>query len=110
MVVLVLWLCCADRAEPKKKREGEEKPKRAAKPQSLSPALAEFLGESELPRTEVSRRINAYVREHNLQDPKDGRVIVFDEKLQNVFKTKKTTWFKINQLISKHVKSFSQIS
>jgi len=94
----------------KQKTEGtKEKKKKASsgltKMTILSPALGDFLGETQLPRTEVVKRLHAYVKEKNLQNPKDGRKIIFDEKLQAVFKCKTTDFFKMNRLLSKHVKA-----
>ena len=50
--------------------------------QLLSPDLARFLGCSELPRTEVVKKIWEYVKENELQNPRDKREILLDEKLQ----------------------------
>jgi len=75
----------------------------------LSPALADFLGESELPRTEVVKRIHAHIKDNNLQNPKNRRKIIFDTRLQEVFKCKTTDYFKINRLISKHVQSADEV-
>lgn len=96
-----------------------EKPKRKSgitKPVVLSPALAEFMEAESLPRTEIVKKLHAYIKTNNLQDPKNKRNILFDQKLQDVFKTKKTDYFKLNRyqiwictvlhffrLISKHV-------
>ncbi|PRP78526.1 hypothetical protein PROFUN_13583 [Planoprotostelium fungivorum] len=74
------------------------------KPLILSDALSEFFGgETKMTRPDVVKRITSYVKENNLQDPKNGRNILLDEKMQNVFKTKKTNYFKINALLSKHL-------
>ncbi len=79
------------------------------KPVVLSAALAEFLGAEELPRTQVVKKLHDYFKEHNLQNPKDRRKILFDEKLQKVFKSKSTDYFKLNRLISQHVKPKDEI-
>jgi chromatin remodeling complex protein RSC6 len=58
-----------------------------AKPTKLSDALCDFLGEphgTELARTEVTRRINAYIKANDLQDPADKRKIHPDTKLSKV--------------------------
>lgn len=58
-----------------------------AKPTPLSDSLCSFLGVpkgTELARTDVTRRINAYIKEHNLQDPQDKRKIHPDTKLGTV--------------------------
>jgi len=83
---------------PKKRNSG------LAKPAILSESLATFLETDEpMPRTEVVKRLHAYIKEHNLQNPKDRRIILFDQKLQDVFKRKTTDFFKLNKLLSKHV-------
>jgi len=86
--------------------ESEKKPKkkaRANKPKVLSPLLAEVIGESTLTRPEVVKRLHTYIKEHNLQDPKNGRKILLDDKLQQVFKKKTTDYFKMNALLSMHL-------
>jgi upstream activation factor subunit UAF30 len=90
-----------------------EKPKKKGsawgKPKLLSPALAHFLQENfqitadSLPRSEVVRKLHEYIKAKNLQDPKDRRRIIFDETLRNVFKTSRTTYFKINTLLTRHL-------
>ena len=58
-----------------------------AKPTKLSDALCDFLGVphgTELARTEVTRRINAYIKEKGLQDSADKRKIHPDTKLSKV--------------------------
>jgi len=93
------------KAPPKKKRNNG-----FARPMSLSSALSSFLDtEDPLPRTEVVKRLYAYIKENNLQNPKDKRKINFDEKLQTVFKCKTTDFFKINKLLSKHVKPLDEV-
>ena len=46
------------------------------------------------------KRIWAYIREHDLQDPKDRRNIHCDESLKRVFKTDKVTMFSMNKHLS----------
>jgi len=86
----------------------EEKKKKKAKPKTnrpkiLSPGLAEVVGESLMTRPEVVRRLHVYIKEHCQKDPKNGRLILLDEKLQQVFKKKKTDYFQMNQLLSNHL-------
>ena len=72
-----------------------------AKPTPLSPELCAFLGVpagTELARTEVTRRINDYIKTKNLQDPADKRTIKPDaalQKLMNVSKDAKLTFFNL---------------
>ena len=58
-----------------------------SKPTKISDALCEFFGiarGSELARTEVTKRITAYVKANKLQDPSDKRKINPDAKLKSV--------------------------
>ncbi|KAG0467144.1 hypothetical protein HPP92_018724 [Vanilla planifolia] len=70
---------------------------------SLSPQLQEFVGVSELARTEVVKHLWAYIRENNLQDPSNKRRIVCDERLQNLFKVNAIDMFQMNKVLSKHI-------
>jgi upstream activation factor subunit UAF30 len=68
----------------------------------LSPQLAEFLGVSSMPRTQVVKKIWEYIKENNLQDPKNKRRILLDDKLQTIF-TPPMDMFSMNKQLSKHV-------
>lgn len=61
-----------------------------AKPTKISPELASFLDvdkESLIPRTNVTRLLTKYIKEHNLQKPEDKRIILPDAKLAALLKT-----------------------
>jgi upstream activation factor subunit UAF30 len=45
--------------------------------------------------------LHAYIKERNLQNPKDRREILLDERLQGFFKVKKCTFFSINKYLNK---------
>ena len=56
-------------------------------------------------RTEVTREINAYIREHKLQDKENGRKIIADKKLTGLLKLKKgdeLTYFNLQKYMSPH--------
>jgi upstream activation factor subunit UAF30 len=68
-------------------------------------ALAAVVGSDPLPRTEVTKKIWDYIREHNLQDPKDKRTILADEKLKAIFDGKDSvTMFELTKLVNAHLK------
>ena len=90
-----------DGEEPKKKKKKGSS--RTNRPKNLSPALGEFLGETEMTRPDVVKRLHLYIKEHNLQNPKNKKQILFDDKLQQVFKRKTTDYFKLNTLLTKHL-------
>lgn len=70
------------------------------KPMNLSVPLQDLIGESQLSRPQTVKRIWAYVREHDLQDPKDKRHIICDEKLRAVFRSDKIHMFTMNKVLA----------
>ncbi|KAK1300399.1 hypothetical protein QJS10_CPB13g00455 [Acorus calamus] len=82
---------------------GKREPRGITKPRPISPAMQELLGVSEIPRTQALKQIWAYIKEHNLQDPDNKRVIVCDEKLKKIFAGKERVGFlEISGLINPH--------
>ncbi|XP_006847805.2 uncharacterized protein LOC18437532 [Amborella trichopoda] len=83
----------------KKKRE----PRGITKPRPVSPAMRDLLGVSEIPRTQALKLIWAYIKEHNLQDPENKKIIVCDEKLKTIFGGRDRVGFlEISGLINPH--------
>ena len=70
------------------------------KPCQLAPSLSKFLSCDILPRTEVIKKLWEYIRENDLQNPKDRREIICDAKLQDLLKRKKVTMFKMNKILA----------
>ena len=102
-------LKAAEKASQKRKRkQGNRSPSGFVKPTKISDELASFLGKdkgSEMARTEVTREINAYIREHKLQDKDNGRVIKADKKLSSLLKLKtndELTYFNLQKYMSPH--------
>jgi chromatin remodeling complex protein RSC6 len=73
------------------------------RPMRPSQELAEIVGSEPLARTEITKRIWDYIKEHNLQNPANKREIIADEKLERVFGTRTVTMFEMTKLISKHL-------
>lgn len=73
------------------------------KPMRPSQELAEIVGSEPLARTEITKRIWDYIKEHNLQNPANKREIIADEKLERVFGTRTVTMFEMTKLINKHL-------
>lgn len=74
------------------------------RPLDLSEELEAVVGRGPMPRTEVTKKIWAYIKRKKLQDPKNMRNIKPDEKLAKVFGSKRTVnMFQMVKLISKHV-------
>jgi chromatin remodeling complex protein RSC6 len=91
-------------AAPKKK--SARKPNAAfMKPLNPSKELAEIVGGNPIPRTEVMKKVWAYIKKNNLQDAKNKRAINADDKLKAVFGGKKqVTMFEMTKLVSNHLK------
>lgn len=75
------------------------------KPMTPSTALAEVVGSKAIPRTEVTKKIWAYIKKNKLQDAKNRRMINADDALKAVFGGKKSvTMFEMTKLVNKHLK------
>ncbi len=85
---------------------GKRKPNAAfMKPLQPSAALGAIVGNKPLPRTEVIKKLWAYIKKHKLQDSKERRKINADAALKVVFGGKsKVDMFEMAKLISKHIK------
>jgi chromatin remodeling complex protein RSC6 len=70
----------------------------------ISDALAAVIGNKPLPRTEVTKKLWAYIKKHGLQDAKNKRDINADDKLKAVFGKNKVNMFEMTKLVSKHLK------
>ncbi|EDO18829.1 hypothetical protein Kpol_1028p105 [Vanderwaltozyma polyspora DSM 70294] len=92
-----------DETKKKKRRQTEANPNSInVRKVLLSPKLQEFLGETELPRTQVVKKVWDYIKEHDLQNPDDRREILCDEKMQPIF-GKKMTMFSLNKILANHL-------
>lgn len=70
----------------------------------VSPELQAIVGAKEMARTEVVKKLWVYIKKHKLQDPKNLRDIIPDEKLAKVFGSKrKVNMFKMTKIISGHL-------
>lgn len=74
-----------------------------AKPLSPSPALAAVIGNGPFPRTEVVKKLWEYIKKNNLQNPKNKRNILADDKLKPVFGKSEVTMFEMTKLVSNHL-------
>ena len=75
------------------------------KPVQPSAALSEVVGSKPIPRTEVTKKLWAYIKKNGLQDKKNKRQINADDKLKAVFGGKSSVnMFAMTKLVSKHLK------
>ncbi len=88
------------------KVKAEAKPKRSQPTFKLSEELSDIVGITELSRGESTKMLWDYIKEHQLQDPKDKRMILPDEKLEKLFGNKEpVNMFKLAAILTKHLKS-----
>jgi upstream activation factor subunit UAF30 len=89
-----------------KKPAAKRKPNAAfMKPMMPSSTLAAVIGNSPMPRTEVTSKLWGYIKKNNLQDKTNRRMINADDKLRDVFGGKRqVSMFEMTKLVSKHLK------
>ncbi|MEK7642594.1 MAG: SWIB/MDM2 domain-containing protein [Patescibacteria group bacterium] len=74
------------------------------KPLTVSADLAAVVGNGPLPRSEVVKKLWAYIKKNNLQDAKNRRNINADDNLKKVFGGKGVVnMFEMTKLVSKHL-------
>ena len=93
------------KAAPKKKA-AKRKPNAAfMKPVTPNEKLAAVVGAAPLPRTELTKKLWAYIKKNGLQDKKNRRMINADDKLKVVFGGKgQVSMFDMTKLVSKNLK------
>ena len=99
----------AQKTNKKKRATGPPRaPSGFVKPTPITSELADFLGKehgTEMARTQVTREINSYIREHNLQDPSNGRRIIPDQALRTLLRVPQKdelTYFNLQRYMSHH--------
>ena len=88
------------------KKSGKKRTPSAAfmKPMQPSTQLAAVVGSSPIPRTEVTKKLWAYIKRNGLQDSKNRRAINADEKLRPVFGGKsQVSMFDMTKMVNKHL-------
>ena len=73
------------------------------KPMTPSAQLGAVVGEQAQPRTEITKRLWAYIKRNNLQDAKERRMINADDKLRALFKKDKVSMFDMTKIVNKHL-------
>ena len=88
------------------KKAGKKRTPSAAfmKPMQASSQLAAVVGNSAIPRTEVTKKLWAYIKRNGLQDSKNRRAINADDKLRPVFGGKsQVSMFDMTKLVNRHL-------
>ena len=79
-------------------------PSKFMKPMKLTDELTAVVGKGPMPRTQVTKKLWAYIKKHDCQNPENRRNIVPDEKLAKVFGGKKEiNMFDMTKKVNKHL-------
>lgn len=116
--VVTRELKTASKSSRRKRTGGNKQPSGFVKPTLITDELATFLGRtkgSEMARTEVTKEINQYIRDHKLQDSENGRHINPDKKLSKLLSYdaasgETLTYFNLQKYLSPHFVKVSQPS
>ena len=93
-------------AKSTKKSSGRKPNAAFMKPVTPSAALSEVVGSKPIPRTEVTKKLWAYIKKNKLQDTKNKRNIKADDNLKAVFGGKAmVNMFEMTKLVNKHLKA-----
>lgn len=92
----------------KPKKEKEDRPKKSgasgfSKPVKVSTELADFLGQEEISRPELTKFMWAYFKEKGLQDPSDKRHIISDDALKDLLKVDRFNAFGFMKYVKPHI-------
>jgi chromatin remodeling complex protein RSC6 len=91
-----------------RKRTGAKRAPNPAfmKPMQPDAALGAVVGNSPMPRTEITKKLWQYIKRNGCQDQKERRMINADDKLRPVFGGKnKVSMFEMTKLVNKHLKA-----
>ena len=82
----------------------KDKKSKFMQPMQISDDLSAVVGKGPMPRTEVTKKLWAYIKSNKCQDAKNKRNINTDDKLAKVFGAKKSVnMFEMTKLVSKHL-------
>ena len=93
------------RVAKKSARKATKRKPNAAFMKAMTPSstLAAVVGSSPLPRTQVTKKLWAYIKRNGLQDKKNRRMINADAKLRPIFKQDQVSMFEMTKLVSRHL-------
>ncbi len=93
----------AAKKAPATKTAATKAPRKAAAGKAPSAALAAVIGAEPVARPEAVKKMWEYIKAHNLQDPKDKRTIVADDKLRAVFGKDSAGMFELAGILGNHL-------
>jgi chromatin remodeling complex protein RSC6 len=92
----------------KSKNKGNRKPSGFAKPSKVTNELCEFMNKkegTEIARTEVTRALCSYIKQHKLENTENSKIIAPDDKLKTLLgieEGQELTYFTIQKFMNKH--------
>jgi chromatin remodeling complex protein RSC6 len=89
---------------PKPTTKSKPKANALAKPVQPDNVLAAIVGSDPLPRSEITKRIWAYIRKHRLQDDQNRRNINADDRLRALFGKDQATMFELAKFVNQHLR------
>jgi upstream activation factor subunit UAF30 len=91
--------------KPAAKKPAAKRTPNAAFMKEMQPSalLGAVIGNKPMPRTEVTKKIWAYIKKNGLQDAKQRRMINADDKLRPIFKKDQVSMFDMTKLVNKHL-------
>jgi upstream activation factor subunit UAF30 len=94
------------RRRAKRRSGGKRRPNPAfMKPMTPSSELAEVVGSSPMPRTEVTKRLWGYIKRRGLQDKTNRRIINSDENLRPIFGGRRqVSMFDMTRMVNQHLR------
>ena len=95
----------AKRAPAKKKSAAKKRTPNAAFMKAMQPSeqLGAVVGNSPMPRTEITKKLWQYIKKNNLQDAKERRMINADDRLRPIFRKDQVSMFDMTKLVNKHL-------
>ena len=95
----------AKKSSGAKKSAAKKRTPNAAFMKAMQPSaqLAAVVGNTPMPRTEVTKKLWAYIKRKGLQDAKQRRMINADENLRPIFKKDQVSMFDMTKLVNKHL-------
>ena len=87
------------------KKSGAKRTPNAAFMKAMQPSeqLGAVVGNSPMPRTEITKKLWQYIKRKGLQDAKERRMINADENLRPIFKRDQVSMFDMTKLVNKHL-------
>ena len=97
-------------SEKETSREKRQQSNPFTKPLLLSSTLSNFMGgTSEMSRPDVVKHLWRYIKDHDLQDPKDKRFILCDSQLKALFGHERINAFRMNKYLTSHLHDKDEI-